>query len=550
MTAIYPAADAKELNTRMTDRPTESDEAVNSDTSYIKPEQKLFDVTHYDISVTIDHLKKLLSGDVTISGRALSDLNKLTFNLYDNLIIDSAFLGDQRIKFSRDDRHISIGRITIKKDDTISVRIIYHGTPKRLGFASFVFGEINNIPLVHTFNEPQYASTWLPCDDDPADKAMLDISISADSQMVSVSNGILTVVTSREDQRTYHYKTLYPIATYLICFYSSRYASFSEKYISSSGDTMPIEYYVVPKHLSAAKKDFSGQDKIIKIFSSLFGEYPFIKEKYGIAEFLWMNGAMEHQTMIGVSTTMITGERYYTDVLAHELAHHWWGNAVSPASWKDIWLNEGFASYSEALYEEQLLGQKGLNDKMDEFRYFTENDSLYAPSKDIFSSMVYHKGAWALHMLRTEVGDSAFFRILRTYFETYKYKNASTQDFIDICEQVSGKHLSKFFEQWLYGSHRKPELYFRWDFVNSSEGGQVRIWIEQIQDSGYLFDLPLDIKITYDDSVLVRSVRISRYETVVSFASSKMPNTINLDPEHKLLVSIREPSYNEEQNTK
>ena len=183
------------------------------------------------------------------------------------------------------------------------------------------------------------------------------MKITNDTSMISVSNGILIGEEINDSRKTYHWKTLYPISTYLIALYSSDYSTFGDQYISQDGkDTMLINYYVLPDKLEKAKIDFSEHVEILNFFANTFGEYPFIEEKYGVAEFLWSSGAMENQTSTGVASSLIGGKKLFLDFYVHELAHHWWGHAISPKSWKDIWLNEGFSSYSEALYFEHKGG--------------------------------------------------------------------------------------------------------------------------------------------------------------------------------------------------
>jgi len=277
---------------------------------------------------------------------------------------------------------------------------------------------------------------------------------------------------------------------------------------------------------------------MLEVFSQMFGEYPFLKEKYGVAEFLWYAGAMEHQTITGVSSNMISGNKFFEDTYAHELAHQWWGNAVGPKSWKDIWLNEGFATYSEALYYEAISGGQALQSTMMGKYSSNFSGSLAEPGPFLFTRTMYDKGAWVLHMLRWEVGDSSFFNILKNYYDTYKYSNASISDFKYVSEKVSGKNLDKFFEQWVYGKGQ-IELEYKTETVKSGEDFLVRIHLEQVQEDYKEYHFPLEIKISFKDST-ERSYgyEIASKDTVIEIATEQYPDFIDLDPNKWLLAVI------------
>ncbi|MEO8399512.1 MAG: M1 family aminopeptidase [Ignavibacteriaceae bacterium] len=348
-------------------------------------------------------------------------------------------------------------------------------------------------------------------------------------------------------RKTYSWKTFYPISTYLICLYSSNYDNFSDKYISiDKQDTMDIQYFVFPEHLENAKKDFADHPKMIRYFSNTFGEYPFIKEKYGVAEFLWQFGAMEHQTITGVGSNFISGRNFFQDIYAHELAHHWWGDAVGLKSWKDIWLNEGFATYSEALYYENKSGKKALISTMlskyqDDFK-----GKLSEPDDNLFSQTVYDKGAWVLHMLRWEIGDSSFFKVLRKYFEDFKYKSASTKDFQKVCEAISAKDLTQFFNQWIYEGEGNITLLYDWNVEEKEKKYKLNINTEQIQEKYQAYQFPLEVEIKYKDgSKENKIVSENKRKQNFQFDLTKKPVELTFDPESWLLANIRSRGYSD-----
>ncbi len=515
---------------------------LNLSSEYISPNQYKIDILHYDLEIDLFPEKKFLKGIASITGVVKEPgVDRIDLNFYDNLKIKELSLNNKIAEYENKETRLTVftdGEI----QDTFILRIEYEGTPKRAGLSAFVFGEIDGQSLVYNLNEPSYASTWFPCNDMPSDKVLLDIKITNDSSQTSVSNGILINKYLDNNRMTYHWKTVYPISTYLICLYSSRYFSFEDKYISASGDTMPIHYYVLAKHVKEAEVDFKATPKMIEVFSKTFGEYPFIKEKYGIAEFLWQMGAMEHQTITGIGSNFVSGKNYFEDVYVHELAHHWWGNAVGPATWKDIWLNEGFATYSEAIYAEAISGKSALQSTMlskyaDDF-----TGTLYDPGKNLFSSKVYDKGAWVLHMLRWELGDSVFFKILREYFEAYKYKSATTLDFISVCEQVSKKDLKKFFDQWVFTGTENLQLDYKWKLkLQKDEKCLIILDLSQKQEQYYPFDFKLEVMFEYDDNKsFSRIYNVNSKEQSIEILLDKIPNQLILDPNNWLLANIKD----------
>ncbi|UCH65203.1 MAG: M1 family metallopeptidase [Ignavibacterium sp.] len=500
--------------------------------------QKSVDILHYSLSFDLFPEEKKFNASATIKGRKLvREIDSIHFNFYNNYDVSTVTINGKKAGFELKDKFISIVR-NFPVTDTFEVQIDYSGKPKRAGFVGFSFAKINGTSVVYTLSEPTYASSWFPCNDFPTDKALLDIWITNDSSQVSVSNGLLVGTEINGSRKTYHWKTLYPISTYLIALYSSNYEHFDDHYISLDGlDTMAIDYYVLPQNVDKAKFDFAEHPKFIKFFAETFGEYPFIKEKYGVAEFLWQMGAMEHQTITGVASNFLGGKKFFQDIYIHEVAHHWWGNAVGPKSWKDIWLNEGFSTYCEALYDEHFYGSDALQSNMIKIKQNEFRNSLSNPGSFLFTQTVYNKGAWVLHMLRWELGDELFFKILKEYYEKYKYSNASTNDFKQVCETISQKDLDKFFDQWINGVG-KIELNYEWETEKFGDSYYNYLTINQEQDEYLEYHFLLEVAVQYEDDVEYHKFNIDRRSQQIRIETDQLPEAIILDPNNWLLVSV------------
>ena len=506
---------------------------------YINETQKVNDILHYNLKVDLDTENEIIAGHIIITGipkNITSD--KIILNFNDGFEVSELTLNGEKTFYIYQDDKIKITP-NLAIADTFKISIKYKGQPESLGFGSFNFSENEEKPVVYSLNEPIYASTWFPCNDLPSDKVLLDLFITNDSSMVSVSNGILVGKASQNGKTTYHWKTTYPISTYLISIFSADYEYFQDQYISVNNDTMSIDYFVFAEDLEDAKKDFAMHPRAIKHFSELFGEYPFIEEKYGVAQFMWSLGAMENQTITGIGKNFVSGNQFFTGILVHELAHQWWGNAVTLESWKDIWLNEGFATYSEALYWEKENGPSSLRSTLRSFNTNFSGTKLFDPKK-LFSRIIYNKGAWVLHMLRRELGDEKFFEILKTYFETYKYKNASTKDFIELTKSISNKDLTKFFDQWVYSGEGKIELEYNYIQELRDSFYYITISLDQVQEeyTNYHFILDLDLYLEGEKRTRV-SEFINKRKSVLTFKMPKRVTKIDIDPDVWLAAKIQ-----------
>jgi aminopeptidase N len=481
--------------------------------------QNLYDVSSCGIDISFNFDEKMVFGNVTISAQSLSDtLNDIYLNLYGNMKVKNIKMNNEDISFSRDVNlsKLKDGKIDddtyknyivinskgkLKKNDYFILNISYYGKPYHTGFDSFTFKEIDEQDVIYSLSEPTFAPTWYPCKDILTDKFICNMNITVPPGLYAASNGLLSEVKKDvSGNDVYCWKSSYPIATYLVSLVVTKLNYWNDTYYSlDSSVKMPVDYYAFPKYTDKAKIDWKKTPEMIRYFSNMFGEYPFINEKYGMAMFGWTSGAMEHQTLTSVGYTLVTGDGRNENIIAHELAHQWYGNAVTPESWKDIWLNEGFATYLEVLWMEHSTGKK-MKDIMMNKDYGSFIGTVYNPEGFILNSTVYQKGAWCLHMLRGSLGDSVFFEILRKYYDAYKYKNASTKDFKTICEKVSGKDLTDFFDQWIYKGKGRPEYKYSYKIDNfmgdkSDSVFTLRLNIIQKQTDWEVYKMPVRVSV-------------------------------------------------------
>lgn len=420
------------------------------------------DVTYYGLDLTLTYIPKYLRGVATVVLKpATASLSSFFLDLNSALRVDSVKSGNQRLTFAR-----ASNRLTITLPQTATVGqtqrllVYYQGLPVSADGA-FAFTTHDNTAdqLIYTLSEPYGASDWFPCKDTPADKADSSaVSITAPPTFVSVSNGLLQRVTNNIDgTKTYFWKNSYPIAQYLISIACTNYSQYDTP-LTYQGKTMPVTHYVFPEDLAAAKPVIDQTNDMIKVFSDRFGIYPFFREKYGHAEFGKNQGGMEHQTISSMDHNALLDK----NVVSHELMHQWFGDKITCRDWQNIWLNEGFASYGEAIYQESLGGKTTYQNYMNTVfasRAKLATSSVYAQNVTSVGAIfdynrTYCKGAWVLHMLRGVLGDSTFFKGMKAYVASpLAYSTAVTEDYQRVMEQTSGKDLNYFFRQWIYGEN-------------------------------------------------------------------------------------------------
>jgi len=500
-----------------------------------------YDVILYDIDITIDPSDSTVAGTVTMTAEVTSlALTQADINLLDNMTVAqvSNTSGALAYTHSGDIIAVTLDR-PYTNGETFDVTIVYSGTPSVSGFGSFVFDTMDGQPAIWSLSEPFGARAWWPCKDIPSDKAdSVDVRVTVPTGLIVASNGNLKSLTNNGATDTYWWQERYPIASYLVSVAIHPYTTFSHWYHYTPTDSMEVQNYVFASHYDEAQANLPLTVPMIEAFAGYFGEYPFIEEKYGHAEFK-RGGGMEHQTITSLW-------RFAEYLVAHELAHQWFGDYVTCEDFHHIWMNEGFATYSEALWLEGQYGEAQYHSDMSTKKYFGAG-TVYVPDTGdvgrIFNyGLSYAKGSWVLHMLRHVVGDATFFNIFQAYYNdvNHQYGTVTTEQFRDICETVSGMDLDWYFQQWIYEEYY-PEYSFSWTTAQNGGSWDLSLTIDQLQ-SGYLFKMPVDIEIQSaigDTTTVVvwDSLATQAFNIVVPFE----PTVVLFDPGEWILKTIDEP---------
>jgi aminopeptidase N len=382
----------------------------------------------------------------------------------------------------------------------------YYAVPFRENGISLVYWK--GLPTIHTYGLPYTAKEWWPCKDLPCDKAdSADIFITVPRPFTAVSNGKLMTVKSvpglytDSTEQQFHWKVSYPIYPDVISLAVCDYSQFVIRTAE-----IPFYFYVFKADLQKAETDFPVLTEMLKSHEHYFGPYPFAREKYGIAEFA-RESYREHQTIPSLGYNYITGLHSADRVLAHELAHQWFGNSLSVKNWRHIWLNESFCNYAYALWAEYKSGKTAYAEVMKKYdRVDFSGPVLLADSLNVdtmFTATTFCKGAWLLHMLRQVMGDEAFFAAIKEYVTVYRYKNVETVDFQQICERNCRHRLQWFFDEWLLGTGR-PQYSASVTNRPGSETYLVSLSLTQEQKNDRIYSMPVNIRFILDNGKIIQ----------------------------------------------
>lgn len=415
--------------------------------------------------------------------------------------------------------------------ETREYLIKYHGIPADgLIISENKFGD-------RTFfgdNWPNRAHHWLPVVDHPSDKALVEFVVHAPDHYRVVSNGSRVDEKSEYGWTTTHWRTRVPLPTKLMVIGVSPFAV--ENLVSSSG--IPVSSWVYPQNREEGFYDYRQATQALDFFESYVAPYPY--SKLANVQSKTVYGGMENASCIFYRESSVTGKREHESLLAHEIAHQWFGDAVSELNWHHIWISEGFATYLTDLYTEHSHGREAfvasMVDERGQVLRFAKRrlapiiDTTLPVSIRLLNKNSYEKGGWVLHMLRRELGDSLFQQCIKDFYKKYEFGNVLTGDFQEVVESVSGRDHEEFFRQWLYESGH-PVLSAKW----KKRGKKILLTITQHQEQG-LFSFPLDIEfVNGKGDSFKETLAISSYSGTFTLIPPFKPSELKLDPDTWLL---------------
>ena len=508
-----------------------------------------FNAVSYDLDINlyncfIKPFPRSFEANVTVTVRALAEINSINLNA-DNysLIIDSVALSGNSFLHSNNILSVGLSRM-YDSSEVLDIKIYYRH--KDVIDSSFIVRD----GIVYTDCQPIGARKWFPCNDKPSDKALFSIKAKVPVNVLFCSNGMLADSTVADSILTYKWVSTKPVATYLIVIAGKKdfNLAVNEWTRKSDNENIQLRYYSQKGETAFNINNIKTKvPRILDFFSDLFCEYPF--EKLGFVttnrDFQW--GGMENQTLITLCPDCWT-----EDLVCHEIAHQWFGNLISPENWSDIWLNEGFATYCEALWMERKGGYKDYKRNIDyeAVKYFARNPGrpIYnidwntnVPADSLLFNeyLTYSKAACIIHMLRYILGDEAFFKSLNLYMNNpnYLYGNISTPEFIRFMGEINEMNLDWFFYEWL--TQPNHPVYQTRTEIDKTNSGKWKLdyTINQTQTNSSFFKMPVELKIVFEngkDSLVKveNAYNVQKY----TFEFNSEPSRVSFDPNNQIVL--------------
>jgi aminopeptidase N len=452
------------------------------------PEQAAYDVTFHDLRLTVDPYERTIHGTMTIHANIVEGIQVFVLHLDSLLDVTGVRTGtgDELTgsEFSHEEALIRVQLAApVTAGERLIVEVEYGGSPREAPMAPWVGGFVwsqtpGGDPWIATAVQGEGADVWWPCKDHPSDEPdSMSIRIRVPDPLVVASNGRLRGVEPHPDGwSTHHWFVSTPVNNYGVAINIAPYRTIEGSYRSVTGEEIPITFWVIPEHYEQGKGLFPQFAEHLAFYEKYLGPYPFRADKYGVAETPHLG--MEHQTIIAYGANFQDNEDGYDGLHHHELGHEWWGNLVTAPDWNDFWIHEGFCSYMQPLYAEELHGKEAYHRSMSSRRSGIRNRIALAPREPMSLAQMdlippdytqrdgdaYNKGKWVLHTLRYLIGDEAFFASLRRMAypdpatelvtDGTQTRFGTTDEFVRIAEEVSGKDLVWFFEVYA----RQPQL--------------------------------------------------------------------------------------------
>lgn len=500
------------------------------------PRNTSIDVIHYEFSLSLNDSTNCIYGETRIIARFLNHSDSILFDLSGmgedgrGMIVTNVTFSGKPTGWTH-----KKNKLTIQTGSTVTasaeICIIYSGIPSdgliisRNKFGSRVF---------FSDHWPDRAHNYLPCMDHPYDKASVDFKITAPARYRVVANGVYSGEWFlKEDAKCTHWKEVVPLPVKVMAFGAAVFAVND----TAKVDNIPVSTWVYPENQQEGFFDYSVAWKPLDFYIRSIGEYPY--KKLANVQSKTIYGGLENAGTIFYAERSVTGKGLAESLIAHEIAHQWYGNSVTENDWHHVWLSEGFATYLTSMYFEEVKGKEALSKDLDStrarvIRYYRKNkmpviDTTVTDLMQLLNTNTYQKGAWVLHMLRQKIGDEAFKDGLRLFYDRFRNSNVVTEDFLTVMEEASGTQLDDFFRQWLYtGGH--PELKISY---KKGRRKTVDIIVEQLQEK--LFEFPLELSIIKPGGEQLQKIQISERLTKMNFPGKVLG--IRPDPDVKLLFA-------------
>lgn len=507
---------------------------------------------HFAVTIKLDqNMTEIVEARAEIKAVALKTATLIDLDFGD-LTVDSVMVDYQVVKFDH-----RAGSLKLRlpeprsRDSKFTILVVYHGKPKD---GLILSADKDGKPSAIGDNWPDRVHHWIPCLDHPSAKATVNFNITVPEQDIVVANGAFDrVETVANGWRTWSFTEKVPIPPYCMIIAVGQFA----KLDGGRPASVPLTFYVPASDRKYAPKGFSPAGAALKFFSQTVAPYPY--EKLGLIVGATRFGGMENSSAIVFASTLFDpnptarlsrtfGTRIgIVDVVSHEIAHQWFGDSVTESTWSDLWLSEGFATYFAALFIQRFDGEQAFQDYMKQaaetyFRYEQHSKTpIFDRDTEVLMKLLnpnnYQKGAWVLHMLRSTIGDDAFFRGIRSYYESHKSGNASSEDLRAALEKSSGQNLKEFFARWVYGTgHPHYELTWKW------KEGELVVTLRQLQaEAAFPNSLPLEVTTSNGKQRFTLSPKTR--ESIERFPLSNEPVGVEVDPDNTVLkeLSLKTP---------